>query len=56
MTRSAAARISETADALPEWLHSQQRALITGSSTPAEGLAEDAAAAVEASADPAPAA
>jgi hypothetical protein len=51
MTRSAAARISATADALLDWLHSQQRALSTGSQTPA-----DAAGPAEASAEPAPAA
>ena len=50
MTRSAAARISATADALLDWLHSQQRALSTGSQTPA-----DAAGPAEASAEPAPA-
>jgi hypothetical protein len=50
MTRSAAARISATADALLDWLHSQQRALSTGSRTPA-----DAAGPAEASAEPAPA-
>ena len=51
MTRSAAARISATADALLDWLHSQQRALSTGSQT-----AADAAGPAEASAEPAPAA
>ena len=51
MTRSAAARISATADALLDWLHSQQRALSTGSRTPA-----DAAGPAAASAEPAPAA
>jgi len=58
MTRSAAARISETADALLDWLHSQQRAVITGSPTPADaaGLAADTAAVAEASTDLAPAA
>ena len=50
MTRSAAARIAATADALLDWLHSQQRALSTGSQTPA-----DAAGPAEASAEPAPA-
>ena len=51
MTRLAAARISATADALLDWLHSQQRALSTGSQTPA-----DAAGPAAASAKPAPAA
>ena len=51
MTRAAAERISATADALLDWLHSQQRALSTGSRTPA-----DAAGPAEASAEPAPAA
>jgi hypothetical protein len=51
MTRSAAARISATADALLDWLHSQQRAVSTGSQTPA-----DAAGPAAASAEPAPAA
>ena len=50
MTRSAAARIAATADALLDWLHSQQRALSTGSRTPA-----DAAGPAAASAEPAPA-
>jgi hypothetical protein len=54
MTRSAAARISATADALLDWLHSQQRAVTAGSSqTPgdAAGLAPDTAAVAEASTD-----
>jgi len=51
MTRAAAERISATADALLDWLHSQQRALSTGSRTPA-----DAAGPAAASAEPAPAA
>jgi len=52
MTRSAAARIAATADALLDWLHSQQRAVITGSPTPTPA---DAAAVTEAAAvtDPA---
>ena len=52
MTRSAAARIAATADALLDWLHSQQRAVITGSPTPTPA---DAAAVAEAAAvtDPA---
>ena len=51
LTRTAAARVSATADALLDWLHSQQRALSTGSQTPA-----DAAGPAAASAEPAPAA
>ena len=53
MTRSAAARISATADALLDWLHSQQRAVITGSPTPTPA---DAAAVTEAATGTDPAA
>ena len=53
MTRSAAARIAATADALLDWLHSQQRAVITGSPTPTPA---DAAAVTEAATGTDPAA
>jgi hypothetical protein len=51
MTRAAATRISETADALLDWLRTQQRAVTAEPPTPA-----DAAGPAEASAESAPAA
>jgi hypothetical protein len=44
MTRSAAARISETADALLDWLHSRQQAVTADPPTPPDAVAVTGAA------------